>query len=486
MQCATIWFQVVVGIMKRISFLLLLFLITLVFSNTSPAGTEAGEILVGISSNDSRLISFDPYAGVTTEVHGQLNPDEVFLGLAYDPNHNKLYALSQVKNNLYSIDPDTMNTLHIGNLHIDKSASWGEDASALAYDPVTNTLYTAIEHWDVGYTNMWSELCEVDIGSGELTNVGNIDGPFVTSLTHNQEDGHLYGLAVYCTGCWDSPYKSNVIRINPQNANMNELFETPYHTILGFAKKPGVGTNIYYSWINWTSCFYGEVNTDTETVTPLEDADPVGVTSAMVYRDFPVATISLPAEEPMSFECTGHITEVWDQDDLLNGAVRVGDRFSLHFAYDMNAPYKYPDPNLSAPYGISVTINTMVFASEGIDTVIKNNYYDYSSDEVSDQLWISSVWGHTVFPIPMDDESIHWSLTDYSGIALSNNNVLPAGFDLNSWDENVFYIFGGGHDQQEPFYYILGVVDNSSNENAGSAGEGGGAGCFIATVWRDS
>ena len=332
------------------------------------------------------------------------------------------------------------------------------------------------EIWNA-IAEIWSELYEVNVSTGELVKVGDINGPFITSLSHNQADGNLYGLAVYGTGPWDSPYKSHAVKINPQNGNMDVLFETPYHSILGFARKPGGNPGIYYAWVNWTSHFYGEVNINAQTVTSLENADPVGVISAMAYKNFPVASIPSPAENPMSFELTGQVREVWDSDNLLNGAIHAGDRFSLRFSYDINAPYKYPSPNLSAPYGISVTINNLVFASEGIQTGIKNNYYDYMSDEVSDQFWISSVEGNTSFPIPMHDESIAWRLTDYTGTALFNNNVLPADFSLSAWDENRFYIFGATDDPEPPFYYISGVVDNSSN------GDGGGAGgCFIATA----
>jgi len=210
----------------------------------------------------------------------------------------------------------------------------------------------------------------------------------------------------------------------------------------------------------------------------------VGVISAMAYRSSDIRHPLLPLEEiPISFNFTGHITEVSDPHDLLNGAITPGDGFSVRFAYDMNAPYKYPNPNLSAPYGVSVSINNMIFASKGTNAVIKNNYYDYRTDEVSDQFWISSVDGSTVFPIPMHDGSIYWGLTDYSGTTLSNNNVLPADIDLTLWDENVFHIYGGTPDPEGLFYYISGVVDNCGGGSGGGGG-GGEGGCFIATAGR--
>ena len=422
--------------------------------------------LIGITWGDSRLVSFDPYIGAVTEIHTQLNPREDFRGLAYDPNHNKLYALSQVENNLYSIDPMTLSTSHIGDVHIDRQTSWGVDAGALAYDTVTDALFTVIEHWDSDNTTIWSELVEIDIENAALRRVGRIPGSFITSMDYNDQDGYLYGVATQGVGGWDSPYKSHVIRINPDNAVMSELFETPYHTVLGFAKKPG--KNTYLSWINWTSHFYGEINLDTQTITPLGNADAVGVISALIYRNFDVGPTPLPLEEmPVSFSFTGHVTEVWDPYNLLNRTVAVGDNFSGEFSYDINAPYKDPDPNHAEPYGVSVTINGLNFFSKGFDVQVVNNKYDDTEDSVSDSfLFDSSREDSHLFPIPMYFESISWQLTDYSGEALLNNNILPVSFDLSVWDENFFYISAGDDPYGEgPHYYISGVVE-TINANA--------------------
>ncbi|MFX0203915.1 MAG: CFI-box-CTERM domain-containing protein [Candidatus Hodarchaeota archaeon] len=454
--------------------ILALILLGLLGLGTSRPAITDDDILLGITWDDSLLVSFDPNTETITQVHGQLNPHEAFRGLTYDPNHNKLYALSQLGNNLYSIDPVTLDIVHIGNLHIDKRASYA-DAGALAYDPVTDTLYTAIEHWESGYTNLWSELCKVGIDNAEITRIGRIAGLFVTSFSYNGVDGQIYGLAVSGAGSWDSPYKSQVVRIDPGNAATEILFETPYHTMMGFAKKPGENTNIYYSWINWTSHFYGEINIDTEAINSLGNSDPVGVISAVVYRDFDVESMPLPLEEiPISFTFTGRITEVWDPNNLLSGAINVGDNFSGQFSYDINAPYKDPDPNLSAPYGVSATINTITFGAEGFRVNVRNNYYDHIDNDVRDQFCF---FGLT----PYGD--IYWKLSDSSGAILSNDTVLPTSFDLTSWDENLF-----GVSERDGSYYVRGVVNTVNRGlDGGGAGfgagkGGGGGGCFIASA----
>jgi hypothetical protein len=201
--------------------------------------------LIGITWSDSRLVSFDPYTGEITDTHAQLNQNEAFRGLAYDPNHNLLYALSQVENNLYSIDPMTLDIQHIGNLHIDKSLSWGEDAGALAYDSNNDSLYTAVKHWESGSTNIWSELCEINLSDLELSNIGDIIGPFISSFAFNEQDNQLYGLAVYGSGPWDSPYKSHVVNINPASGFLTEIFRPvrigfPEQSIICQQKSKGI------------------------------------------------------------------------------------------------------------------------------------------------------------------------------------------------------------------------------------------------------
>ena len=416
--------------------------------------------LIGITWGDSRLVSFDPYAGSITEVHAQLNPYESFRGITYDPNQNKIYALSQSENNLYRIDPQTLAISHIGNLHIDRNVTWSEDAGALAYDSVTDALLTVIEHWDSDYSNIWSELVEIDVQNASLTSRGVIDGTFITSMDYNMEDEYLYGLATYGVGSWDSPYKSHVVKINPDNAIMIDLFETPYHTVLGFTKTSG--ENTYLSWFNWTSHFYGKINLDTQSIMQLGDADSVDVISALIYRNFDVGATTLPIKEvPMAFRFVGRVTKVLDPDNLLKGKVSVGDKFDGKLSYDVNAPYKIEDPNASDPYGITVTINGRKFSANGLRAQVRNNQYDDSTGNVSDRLLFDTGRENSnVFPIPMYYESIGWELGDDVAQALSNNDKLPKSFDLSAWDENMFYISASNDPDLEegPYYYITGVI----------------------------
>jgi hypothetical protein len=235
--------------------------------------------LLGIRWDNSWLVSFNPDTGSITNYHVQLNSNESFRGLTYDPNHKELYASSQVSLNLYSINPASLNVKLIGRMN-----STG-DISSLAYNPRNNTLYAMA-------VNVFgkSELLSVNVKNAALSKIGEIQAPYVNSISYNEMTGQLNAYAVYGSGSWDSPFKSSVVSIDPSNANMTTLFETPYHTILGLAKKPG--ENSFYTWVNWSTHFYAKVDMSGQTIIPLGNADSVFVASdAMIYRSFSIRNL---------------------------------------------------------------------------------------------------------------------------------------------------------------------------------------------------
>ena len=406
--------------------------------------------LLGITWAGSRLVSFEPHSGNLIREHLQLNPYEAFRALTYDRNHHLLYAMPQSTQNLYVIDTETLVLRHIGNLHIDKRGPGFEDAGSLAYDSRTDTLYTAIQHWEGwDFSHIWSELCTVDPQSGAISTVGRIDDLLIDSLAYGEVDGWLYGLGVHATGTWDSPDKTQVVRIDPGTAATEILFATPYHTMLGLAM-PQPST--FVSWINWTTHFYGETNVDSQVTTPLGDSDAVDVVSAMVSRDFPLGSKALPLPaEPVSFVFGGRIDTVWDPDRALGGRVRPGEHFVGRFNYDISAPYQWPDPNGMKPYGITVGVDGLRYDAGGLRATITNNFYRADAQTVSDgfQLQANAV---------PDAATISWSLVDESAQALINNDRLPAEFDLGAWSQNSFVISGSKKGKGRRRYYMTGSV----------------------------
>jgi hypothetical protein len=431
-----------------------LLLLCLSLSSVSvPAADE--DSLVGITWEDSVVVSFSPRNGAILEEHLQLDPYEAFRGLAHDQAHHKLYALAQSTHNLYTIDTNTLEIAHVGNLRVDARKSRYYDVGALAYDSSTATLYTAIERWENwDYTGIWSELCKIDPSNAALTTVGRIDGPFIDSLAFNGTDRYLYALGIFGSGPWDDPDKAFVMRIDPNSADMTEIFQTPYHTMMGMAFRDS--TN-FYSWINWTSHLYGVTDIRTHETLQLADSDPVGVISAMIHRDFKLPTQNLKAEPlPASFRFFGHVTSIWDPGGLLTGRVEANQPLSGQFNYDITAPYKYPDPNYGGPYTLSVSINGIELSSHFLRASVLNNYYSSWGDSLSDGFQLLASDSDRFYDRLYD---VSWMLTDPSATALTNNTTLPASFNLAQWERNIFVVsyYGGGY--SNPGYYITGTID---------------------------
>ena len=424
----------------------------LVFLALAPSelGAADGD-LVGVTWSDSVLISFDPESATVSQRHVQLNPYEAFRALAYDRNHGILYALAQGTQNLYAIRANTAQARHVGNLRIDTRAPGFEDAGALAYDPRTDTLYTAVEHWQgPNFTRIYSEICKVDVTNGALTTVGRIDGPFIESLSFDEVDGTLYGLAVFGSGPFDSPFKTHVARIDPETAAMELLFETPYHTMLGLASRRPLS---FISWVNWTTQFYVETDLVTRSVTPLGISDEVGVLSAMIRQDFELGNRPLPVPPvPATLEIAGAIDLTWDPNGVLAGRIKPGQRFSGYFAYDVTAPYKLPDPNGQRPYGISLHVGSFRYAAEGLFADVTNNFFSAAQQTVTDSFELQSS--------ARAGASINWSLSDSTATALSGNDRLPQAFDLSAWDDNSLVIaaLDAGN---RPLYFLFGHVDHA-------------------------
>ena len=159
---------------------------------------------------------------------------------------------------------------------------------------------------DVG-SPYWSQLVRVDMDTAAVTPVGRISDGIVGSLGFNDGDGTLTGLLVYQSGSWDSPDKSYVVSIDPSTAAMTTLFRTPYHTLMGLAKRPGLAS--FYTWINWTSHAYGEIDLGAQTVTTLGPSDSVGVSSGA-----------------MTFDATGLLGITWGGSTLVRFDAVAGTR----------------------------------------------------------------------------------------------------------------------------------------------------------------
>jgi hypothetical protein len=159
-----------------------------------------GILYSGAENTNSRLVTFDIESGTIVHTHLRLDQHESFLGLAHDRRHHKIYAMSihPAQHNLYTIDTRTLATRHMGNLRIDLEPFTFTDAEGLAYDPRSETLFTAVQHESPPYRpeprHIWTDLARVDPLTLQLSIVGH-RGSAGQAIAFNETDGQLYGLA---------------------------------------------------------------------------------------------------------------------------------------------------------------------------------------------------------------------------------------------------------------------------------------------------
>jgi hypothetical protein len=414
-----------------------------------PVVPAATETLLGVTWQDSLLVSFDPSTGENVTTHRALDPDVAYTGLAYDRNHHRLYAMPQDVGRVDVIDTDTLQTVDRLYLRIDPRVNGGSETVTLAYDPIRDLLYTVVGHW-MNYPAgpIWSELATIDTGSGALTIVGRIDGPWISSLAFSETGGQLYGIGVSGADTSDSADPARILRIDPVTAEVVPQFTTPYHSILGLAVREPFS---FFSWINWDEHSYGLTDLLTQTVTLLGSSDAAGAIVAMVREDFslPQAPIPIPPE-PESFFMQGVLTSVWDPGHHLTGGARAGRHFSAWLNYDAAAPFQTPDPNAGEPYGLTLIINGNRFDASGLEATIENDRYDPLDGSVND---VFSLFAQTA---PSVD--ISWTLVDRTGRALQVGNRLPDSFDLSAWDTNRLTIAGYDECCHRLIYSLSGSV----------------------------
>jgi hypothetical protein len=420
-------------------------------------GSESADTLVGITWEDSALVSFDAKAGEVIRRHAMLDPEVAYAAVVHDRNNHRLYALPQDRRDLYIIDATTLQMVERVRLRVDTRGDAFTDTVTLAYDAIMDTLYTIVGHW-TNYPDgpIWSQLAIIDRETGELGIIGRIDGPWITSLSFSETDRRLYATGVFGAGEWDSLYPTHVLSIDPATSHTSTEFVTPYHTMLGFAVREPLS---FYSWINWDYHFYGQTDLQTQTVTPMGFADAVGVVYAMTYKSFPLPPRPVPTRpDPVSFRFDGHVTFVWDPDGRLEGRIREGDRFAGKFNYDASAPLKWGDPDHGPSQGLSLTVNAARYDATGLTASIANNLYDATDQSLTD---VFSLRAETVAPA-----SLSWTLSDPTGEAVLTNSRLPREFDLSRWEENHLVI--GGHDEGStaPYYLVVGTVDHVTLEKS--------------------
>ena len=133
---------------------------------------------------------------------------------------------------------------------------------------------------------------------------------------------------------------------------------------------------------------------------------------------------------------TGKVTSLDDRDGLLGGQISIGDIITGSYTYDTSTRDTNPASSVgdyqywSAPYGISLSLNGIVFATDpgnvnfliellddhtGMDAYALRSYNNLS---LSNGVWV---------------DHISWVLVDYSRAALSSTKLSAEPPVLDNW-----------------------------------------------------
>jgi hypothetical protein len=416
-----------------------------------PAQASPGDVLVGVTWSDGALVSFDPSSGQILQRYVPVDPrngDESFIALAYDRNHGKLHVLSQVDRTIFTINADTLQLANVVPLRIDVSGG-ATDVTGLAYDPTTDTLYATVAHGPDSGVAAWDELVKVDPWSGETSDVGRIDGPWITGLAFHETERMLYALGVSAAGSWDSQDTSRLIRIDPATAAFETVSQTDYHTMLGLAlKEPGA----FFSWINGTSHFFGETSLLAPGLTPLGGDDASGPIAAMILKTFDLPPQPVERDSsPFGFLFEGRVTAISDPHGRLRGLVHKGQAIRGQINYDATAPFKsFVSGEIAT--GVSLQSGKLRYIAPDYAASIMNDRLDPGDAGPTDEFRLR---GYTPSNVV-----ISWTLVDRSGNAVDAATSLPQDFDLSRWQTNTLSVTAYDACCRDPLYRVTGTVDD--------------------------
>lgn len=150
--------------MKFRKLLIIIFITCWTLQSDASAADSGGSLFAIGGSFQTQLVSFDSETGSSTVV-GPTGVDPIF-GTTYDPVSNQL--LGSIQNRLFEIDPETGAATELVNLVASPDPAQFAAVNALAFDPLTNTLFGINQDGASGV----DELIRIDRDSGEFQSVG--------------------------------------------------------------------------------------------------------------------------------------------------------------------------------------------------------------------------------------------------------------------------------------------------------------------------
>ncbi len=162
---------------------------------------------------------------------------------------------------------------------------------------------------------------------------------------------------------------------------------------------------------------------------------------------------------PVSYNFSGNITSVNDNDNLLDGSVVVGGSFSGIFSYDSDLPDIVSSPTYYSSGG-----------SPSVSSTITTGNYNFqvglgSIDSTNDYMIILGNYTNTPFIdlTPSPGKLTKIMLTDAGGTSFSGTS-LPNNLDLDIFDSATITIHGDSG-PNNPFFSVLGNIDTLTANN---------------------
>ena len=155
----------------------------------------------------------------------------------------------------------------------------------------------------------------------------------------------------------------------------------------------------------------------------------------------------------IAIKIVAEVTDVYDPDNLLGGAINIGEKIKGKYIYDSGTVDTfggYPDigfyEHYSAPYGIELEAGGFVFETNPNDVdfliaIFDNDHYYYNGD-------LYGVVSYNNMPLSneISIDIIYWILIDHTFSTLSSDALPTTAPVLLDWGENELYISGNGFD----------------------------------------
>ncbi len=144
------------------------------------------------------------------------------------------------------------------------------------------------------------------------------------------------------------------------------------------------------------------------------------------------------SQEVTTFIIKGQVVEVEDQDNLLEGGIKVGDAVKGRIKFHHAAADQNVDPTVGdyryhqTPGGMWVKINRYLFKPDPAQRDFLVELVNRPPAQLGDALVFRSY--ENIFPLPLEENHISWQLDDPTGAALADVN-LPSNINLAAWQQ---------------------------------------------------